>query len=306
MNPLHVVMAGGSGFLGQSLSRALTDRGCRVTVLTRSAATTCAPHVRTVCWDACSQGEWVEAIDGADAILNFAGKNVNCRLTEANRRASAVSRVAAVNALVEAIDHCRKRPDVFIQCSAVGVYGHTTRRCDEREPVGRGALATIASASETAFEEAELTGVRKVVLRLGVVLGREGGAFPVLARLARAYLGGMAGCGRQGFSWIHIQDLNRVFLEILENSNLRGTFNAVSPQPVTNADFMRALRKNLGRPWTPPVPAVFLRTAGVVLDFNSELILTGQQCVPDRLVKSGFQFDFADLEHALGDLLRPV
>ena len=248
-------------------------------------------------------GPWTDAIDGADAIVNFTGKNVNCRLTERNRRELAASRRDAVIVLADAVNLCRRRPGVFVQCSAVGVYGDTASCCDEQTKEGDGILAEVAKTCEAAFRGSDLKETRKVVLRLGVVLGRDGGALPLLARLTRCFMGGAAGSGKQYLSWIHAQDLNRIIVHTLGNPDIEGTFNAVSPMPVTNADFMRTLRRVLGRPWCPPVPGVLLRAVAFALGFNSELVLTGQRCVPYRFQQAGFHFEFGDLECALRDLL---
>jgi uncharacterized protein (TIGR01777 family) len=306
MNGQHIVLAGGSGFLGRSLIQALTGSGCRITVLTRSETMTADKDVRYVTWDACSLGCWTDVLEGADAIINLTGKNVNCRPTERNRREIVTSRRDAVTVLGRAVSLCRRRPGVFVQCSAVGVYGDTKSCCDERSPEGNGILAEIAKTCEAAFRGSDLNGIRKVVLRLGVALGRDGGALPLLARLTRCFMGGAAGDGKQYLSWIHVQDLNRIIFEALRNSHMEGTFNAVSPMPVTNADFMRTLRGILRRPWCPPAPSVLLRAAAFALGFNSELVLTGQRCVPHRLQQADFHFEFSDLECALRDLLGPA
>jgi hypothetical protein len=303
MNGQHIVLAGGSGFLGRSLMKALRGSGCRITVLTRSQPMTADRDVRFVPWDGRSAGPWTDAIDGADAIINFTGKNVNCRLTKSNRRELAASRRDAVIALAVAVNLCPRRPGVFVQCSAVGVYGDTAGCCDEQTQDGGGILAEVAKTCEAAFRDSDLKDTRKVVLRLGVVLGRDGGALPLLARLTRCFMGGAAGSGKQYLSWVHAQDLNRILVHTLDNSNIEGTFNAVSPLPVTNAEFMRTLRGILSRPWCPPVPGVLLRAASFALGFNSELILTGQRCVPRRFQEAGFHFEFSDLQCALRDLL---
>jgi hypothetical protein len=168
---------------------------------------------------------------------------------------------------------------------------------------GSGMLSDITKTCEAAFNGMAFADTRKVVLRLGVVLGREGGALPVLAGLTRCFLGGAAGNGRQAVSWIHVQDLNRMILEVIGNAKLDGVFNAVSPQPVTNAELMRTLRRVLNRPWSPPVPAWLLRVMGFVIGINAELILTGQRGLPTRLHQAGFEFEHKDLESALQDLL---
>ena len=264
---------------------------------------TAGKDVRFVPWDGRSAGAWTDAVDGADAIVDFTGKNVNCRLTGRNRRELAASRHDAVVTLAAAMSLCRRRPGVFVQCSAVGVYGDTASCCDEQAKAGDGVLAEVAKACEEALLGCDLKDTRKVVLRLGVVLGREGGALPLLARLTRCFMGGSAGSGKQYVSWIHAQDLNRIIVHALGNPDIEGTFNAVSPAAVTNAEFMRTLRRVLGKPWSPPVPDVLLRAIAFAVGFNSELVLTGQRCVPRRLQEAGFRFEFGDLEHALRDLL---
>lgn len=303
MNGQHIVLAGGSGFIGQSLSKALISQGYRITILTRSEPPAPNKDIRTVTWDGRSLGRWTESIEGADAIVNFTGKNVNCRLTHQNRHEIVISRVDAINVLSEAVTLCHIKPKVFIQCSAVGFYGDTPGDCTESTPAGRGILSEITQICEAAFRNCDFKDTRKVVLRLGVVLGRDGGALPLLTMLTKAFLGGAAGNGQQGLSWIHEQDLNRIIMETVRNSSLDGTFNAASPQPVTNALFMRTLRNVLLRPWSPPVPALLLRTTAFVVGFNSELILTGQRCLPARLQQADFHFEFPNLEHALRDLL---
>ena len=303
MSGHHIVLAGGSGFLGSALTQRLLARGDRVTVLTRSIRVAPQPGVRVVAWDGRSLGPWTKALEGADALVNLSGKNVNCRLTARNRRELLVSRLEAVQVLGEAVGRCRHKPGVFVHCSAVGFYGDTDRPCHEAAPAGTGLLADITKTCEAGFNGVSCSGTRKVMLRLGVVLGKEGGALPVLARLTRCFLGGAAGNGRQAVSWIHAQDLNRIFLEVLENAKLDGTFNAVAPHSVTHAELMRTLRRVLHRPWSPPVPGWVLRAMGFVVGINSELILTGQRGVPARLQQAGFEFDYKDLESALQNLL---
>ncbi|MEI6168865.1 MAG: TIGR01777 family oxidoreductase [bacterium] len=303
MNGKHIILAGGSGFIGSALTQRLLSGGARVTVLTRSDRIAPQAGVRYVVWDGRSRGPWTEVLEGADALVNFSGRNVNCRLTPRNKRELLTSRLEALKVLGEAVSRCRHEPGVFVHCSAVGFYGDTGRSCNEEAPAGSGMLADITKTCEAAINGMAFTDTRKVVLRLGVVFGREGGALPVLARLTRCFLGGAAGNGRQGVSWIHLQDLNRVFCEVLENAKLNGVFNAVTPQPITNAELMQTLRRVLNRPWSPPVPAWLLRTLSLVVGINPELILTGKRCLPTRLQQAGFEFEYQDLESALQNLL---
>ena len=303
MNGKHIILAGGSGFIGSALTQRLLAVGARVTVLTRSDRMTPESGVRSVVWDGRSRGPWADVLEGADALINFSGKNVNCRLTTRNKRELLTSRLEALKVLGEAVGRCSQPPGLFVHCSAVGFYGDSDRACNENAPPGSGMLADITKTCEAAFYGMAFADTRKVVLRLGVVLGREGGALPVLAGLTRCFLGGAAGNGRQAVSWIHVQDLNRMILEVIGNAKLDGVFNAVSPQSVTNAELMRTLRRVLNRPWSPPVPAWLLRVMGFVIGINAELILTGQRCLPTRLQQTGFEFEHKDLESALQGLL---
>jgi len=194
---------------------------------------------------------------------------------------------------------------VWIQCSASGIYGNAgDRLCDESLPPGPGFLAEVCRHWEGAFAALELPGVRRVVLRIGVVLGRSGGAFPPLARLARRFLGGAAGSGRQYLSWIHRDDLIRIFVTALNSPEISGTYNAWAPVAVSNAEFMRTLRTAVGRPWSPPAPEFAVRLAArYLLHTEATLILHGQRCVPARLQAAGFAFKYGQLTPALADLV---
>ena len=176
-----------------------------------------------------------------------------------------------------------------------------TRFATNRRPPGGGFLGETCQQWEKAFDESPTPGVRRVVLRLGVVLGREGGAFPPLARLARWFLGGAVGRGRQYISWLHLADAVRIYRDTIDREDFQGIYVAASPQPATNAQFMRELRAALHRPWSPPVPALAVRLGGWLAGINAELALTGQRCAPRRLMQQGFAYEFAELRRALRD-----
>jgi len=206
-------------------------------------------------WDGSTVGDWAKSLEDSLAVVNLAGKSINCRPTAANRIEVVRSRVASVQAVGEAIRRCRRPPRIVVQTSAVGIYGDAGDRvCDESTPPGGGSLSETCRQWEKAFEEIATPGVRRVVVRLGVVLGREGGAFPPLAGLARWFLGGSVGRGRQYTSWLHLADAVRIYRDTIDRDDFRGLYVAVSPQPATNAQFMRELRAALHRPWSPPVP----------------------------------------------------
>jgi hypothetical protein len=187
----------------------------------------------------------------------------------------------------------------------VGFYGDTGSLArDEDAPAGGGALGTICQQWEAAFAAAALPATRKVVLRIGLVLGRDGGALPVLSRLTRGFLGGAAGDGRQYISWIHLADLTAMFAAAVEDGKMAGAYNAVAPAAVTNAELMRELRRALHRPWSPPAPALAVRWGARLMGSEGSLALTSQRCLPRRFLAAGFPFQFADIPAALRDLCQ--
>jgi uncharacterized protein (TIGR01777 family) len=303
MNAKRIVIAGGSGFIGAALAREFVRRGFGVTVLTRSPRER-NDAVREVAWDAETVGGWATELDGAVAVINLTGKNINCPHTPENLRGITASRVNSVNAVAAAIQKCATPPRVWVQASATGFYGDTADTlCDESAPHGRDALAEICRAWEGAVAVTNVPQMRKVTLRIGFVLGRAGGALPVLARLTKLFLGGAVGSGKQYISWIHLADLVQIFVEAVTNENLAGTFNAVAPNAVTNAEFMRELRRALHRPWSPPAPEFAVKLGARLMGSEPSLALVSQRCAPKRLAAAGFQFQFPELTPALKDLV---
>lgn len=299
-----VVLAGGSGFLGQALAGRLAATGWEVVVLSRRPRPE-APF-REVAWDGCAAGSWITELDGAQAIVNLAGRSISCVHTPENRREIDESRVAAVRALAEGSKRVARPPVAWIQCSATGFYGDAgDRLCDETAPSGNDFLAGVCRRWEEEFAAVARPGLRQVVLRLGVVLDASQGALPPLARLTRWFAGGATGSGQQYLSWIHREDVMAGFVAALSDSTLTGIYNLCAPTPVTNAEFMRSLRAGLGRPWAPPAPAWAIRLlAGPIMGVDPALALHGQRCVPRRLVDAGFQFAHPDLGPALRELLE--
>jgi len=300
MNPKRIVLAGGSGFLGQALAGVLVARNYEVVVLTRSPRGR-NDGVREVAWDGENLDKWVECLDGAEAVVNLTGKNINCPHTPENLREITASRVDSVNAIAAAYSQVKTPPRVWVQAG-----DSKDRLCEEVSPNGTDALSQICRDWENAFAGADLPQTRKVTLRIGFVLGRESGALPVLARLTKWFLGGSVGSGRQYISWIHLADLVQMFIAAIERENLSGIFNAVAPNPATNAEFMRELRRALHRPWSPPAPEFAVRLGAKLMGSEPSLALTSQRCVPKRFVETGFDFQFPQLAPALADLCRNI
>jgi uncharacterized protein (TIGR01777 family) len=297
------VLAGGSGFIGSALARECLVKYGEVVVLTRS------PRKRDdgiveVEWNGTHLGEWIKVLDGAEAVVNLTGKNINCRHTEENVRALMESRVNSVRAIVAALEHVKAPPAVWVQAGAIGYYGNAKERiCDESSPNGSDTLSDICRQWESAFNSAPAPKTRKVLLRIGVVLGREGGALPVLVRLTKWFLGGSVSSGKQFISWIHLKDLMRMFNESLSRADLSGTFNAVSPNPARNREFMRELRRVLHRPWSPPAPAWAVKIGSRLMKTEPSLALDGCRAIPKRFAEKGFSFQFPELNTALKDIL---
>jgi uncharacterized protein len=306
MNKKRVVLAGGSGFIGQILVRELLRQGWEVVVLTRNLREREEGGVQEVEWNGETAGAWVGHLDGAEAVINLAGRNINCRHTPENLREILESRVQPIRAIAAGMEHVKRPPRLWLQAGAVGLYGNRHDEwCNERTATGAGRLAEVCRRWEETFFTAPAPQTRRILFRLGIVLSRDGGALPLLANYTRWFLGGAAGSGRQYISWIHQADLVRMFQLALEFDNyLAGTYNAVAPNPETNASFMRALRGALYRPWCPPVPAWLVRLSCQLTQSEPSLALEGCRCTPKRFLESGFEFKFPDLPGALKDIYR--
>lgn len=304
MDPKRIILAGGSGFLGQALAKALIARKYEVVVLTRSPRER-NDGVKEVEWSVAHIGDWIKYLEGAEAIVNLTGRNVNCPHTPENLREILESRVNAIRAISVGFAHVTHPPRTWVQAAATGYYGDTGNRlCDEQSAAGSNDLAKLCVQWESAFNKADAPNVRRVLLRIGFVLGREGGALPVLARLTKLFLGGSVGNGKQYISWIHLADLVQMFIAAIERQDLSGTFNAVAPNPVTNAEFMRGLRRALHRPWSPPAPEFAVRLGARLMGSEPSLALVSQRCTPEKIVATGFEFQFPQLAAALDDLCR--
>jgi uncharacterized protein (TIGR01777 family) len=298
----RVVIAGGSGFIGSALAAHFVLKGCDVAVLTRSANAR-PDGVREVAWNGRTPGTWAKELDGAAAVINLTGKTINSRHTEKNRREIISSRVDSVRAVASAIATSTAPAPVWVQASAVGIYGDAgDALCDETAPHGHDFMADVCEQWEAAFRAALMPETRGVVLRFGVVLGHEGGALPMLARLARAGLGGAVGSGRQYISWIHRDDMVAVVDRAI-TSRMTGPYNASNHVPETNAAFMKRLRQVVHRPWSPPAPAFAVKLGAYVLGVEPSAALHGQRCVPRRLDEEGFAFAHEDLSKSLRSLL---
>lgn len=297
-----VIIAGGSGFIGQSLAQFLDESGYDVVILSRSGT---AEHGRAVAWDGRTLGDWARELEGAAALVNLAGRNVSCRYTVKNKREMNRSRVDSTVVLGQAIRNCTDPPTAWVQASTTAILGDRGDQwLDESTLPGDGYPTETSLLWEHAFEHSPTPRVRRVVLRISFVLGAEGGALGHLRRITRLCLGGAVGDGRQYISWIHQHDLNRIILRAIEDDNVHGLYNATGLNPVTNAQFMATMRNILRRPWCPPTPAPLVRLGAWLMGTWGNLALWGRRVQPRRLIDEGFKFAFDDVEVALRDLLK--
>jgi uncharacterized protein len=309
MNKRRIVLAGGSGFLGALLAGRFVARKDEVIVLTRSPRGR-TDGVKEVCWDGKILGDWAYELEGAFAVINLAGRSVNCRYHSRNRRAIMDSRVDSTRVLGEAIAHCVSAPRVWLNSSTGTIYGHSfDQPMDEAGEIratreARDELSiAVANAWEAAFTEAHVPRTRKVTLRLAMVLGAGGNSvLPAFRNLARFGLGGKMGSGKQFASWIHEEDYFRAINWLAENETFEGVVNVAAPNPLPNAEVMRIFREVCGLPFGLRATGWMLETGAFFLRTETELIIKSRRVVPKRLEAAGFNFRFRDLEQAVREI----
>jgi uncharacterized protein (TIGR01777 family) len=310
---MRIVIPGGSGQVGTALSRALWTRGHDVVVLSRRPLAT---PWRSAIWDGETLGPWARELDGAGAVVNLAGRSVNCRYGPENRRRILESRVRSTRLVGEAIARSADPPRVWLQAGTATIYAHRYDAAnDERTGILGGAETgapdtwrfsiAVAKAWESAVAEASTPRTRKVILRSAMTLGPgRGGIFDTLLSLVRHGLGGRAGDGRQYISWIHEEDFHEAVLWLLARDAVSGAVNVASPHPLPNAQFMRVLREAWGARVGLGASPAMLEVGALLLRTETELILKSRRVVPGRLLEDGFRFRFPFWPEAADDLCR--
>jgi hypothetical protein len=308
--PGKVVIPGGTGHLGRLLVPFLQARGHEVVVLSRGGLS----EAGVVAWDGRTLGPWAAELDGADALINLAGRSVNCRYTPANLRAMLDSRVDSTRVLGEAIALAAHPPRVWLQSSTATIYAHTfdaphddltgVLGGSERDvPASWRRSIEIATAWEHTLAEASTPLTRKLALRTAMVMWPgQGGPFAMLRRLTYAGLGGRLAGGRQYISWIHGLDFARAVVWLLEHATLSGVVNLAAPAPLPQADFAQGLREACGVRFGLPATAWMLAFGAILLRTDTELVLKSRRVVPRRLIDDGFAFQFPTWSVAAGDL----
>jgi uncharacterized protein (TIGR01777 family) len=304
----RILISGGSGFIGRRLIEELLGRGDQVTVLTRDldqAKRRLPGAARAVLWDPETEGPWFQQIASADAIVHLAGETVATRWSETKKRRIERSRVEATRLIVEAIGRASQRPSVLVCASATGYYGPTPpdKELDETAEPGTGFLADVCKRWEAAARAAEQHGVRTVQVRIGLVLGEGGGALEKMIPPFRLFVGGPLGDGTQVVPWIHRDDMVGILLLALDNPDVKGPINAVSPNPVTSRELAEAIGAVLHRPSWLSVPTFALN---LLMGQAAEIVTTGQRVLPRRAVALGYTFKQPKLMPALASILAPT
>lgn len=301
----RIIVTGATGFIGRSLCFLLAEEGYEVVALTRSVKRGKAVFGSQAVpaeWDGKSARGWVDFADGALAIVNLAGENIaSGRWTPPKKQSILQSRLDAGRAVVEAVQAVPRKPRVVIQASAVGYYGSGADEVrDENSPPGKGFLTEVTKQWELSTQAVETLGVRRLVIRSGVVLGQEGGALLQLVKPFRFFTGGPLGSGKQWFSWIHLKDEVRAILFLLQ-TDVQGVFNLTAPRPIIQKDFAHLLGKAIGKPSWLPAPSFILRL--VLGEMADQMLLVSQRVTPKRLLEAGYRFLYPDAELALKDIV---
>jgi uncharacterized protein (TIGR01777 family) len=312
---MRIVIPGGSGQVGHLLARHFHAQGHTITLFSRSSISSMPAPWSVLPWDGRAPGAWVEALEGADACINLAGRSVNCRYTAANRRAMYDSRILSTRLLNQVISTLHRPPRVWLNASTATIYRHALDRpMDEATgELGGGEPGAprrwdfsirIAKDWEEAFFATPTPATRKVALRSAVIFSPDrGGPFALLSRLVRLGLGGANGSGHQFVSWIHDADFVRAIDLLLTGDSWAGVVNLAAPHPLPNREFMRALRQAWAVPVGLPAAGWMIGAAALLLRTESELVLKSRRVVPGRLLHAGFQFRFPDWPAAARDLV---
>jgi uncharacterized protein (TIGR01777 family) len=306
---MRIIITGGSGLIGQGLTREFLKVGNEVIILSRSLEKTkgTPTGVKVVRWDGNSLGDWVSNFEGADAVINLAGASIagesplKMRWTGRRKKSILESRLNAGAAVTAAIQAVKNKPEVLVQASAIGFYGPLgDEPVDENVPNGSDYLATVCRDWEDSTKGVESLGVRRVVQRTGLVFSRTGGIFSLLRLPFSLFIGGPLGSGVQVISWIHIEDMVSAIRFLVENHHTQGVYNLTAPNPVTNQEFSAAMGTAMKRPSFVPVPTFVLKLA---LGEVSTLAVDGQRVIPLRLLEAGYRFKYQHLVDALGQLV---
>jgi uncharacterized protein len=290
-----VILAGGTGFIGQYFEKQFKELGYDVKHISRQP--------QHISWN--NKAAIIDALEDGELLINLAGKSVNCRYNEANKKEIMNSRLETTKILGESVLSCKNPPQLWINSSTATIYRHAEDRpmTEANGEIGSGFSVDVATNWEKTFYSFSLPKTRQIALRIAIVLGKDGGVMTPYINLVRFGLGGIQGSGNQMFSWIHVEDLFRIVLFLNKREDLIGTFNCSAPEPVSNREFMKKMRKAMNMPIGLPSPKWLLEIGSVMIRTESELVLKSRWVLPERLEKEGYRFTFNTLDKTLQDIL---
>ncbi|HEV8512187.1 MAG TPA: TIGR01777 family oxidoreductase [Cyclobacteriaceae bacterium] len=298
-----IVIAGGTGFLGTCLINHYLKSDNQLVILTRGKTHTDG-NVKYVNWDGKTVGPWADELEGTDVVVNLNGKSVDCRYTDKNKALIYSTRLDSTDALGNAIQQCKIAPKLWINSASATIYRHSLdKEMDEYSgEIGSGFSVDVCQKWEAAFNKFEMKHTRKVLLRTGIVLGKNGGPMKPLKMLAKLGFGGKQGPGTQYFSWLHADDFVGIVDFIVANQSLSGAYNVTAPTPIPNQQFMSALRSILKVPIGIPLPKWLLELGAVIIGTETELVLKSRRVIPRKLLDVGYKFRYDGIDMALNDL----
>lgn len=290
-----IVIAGGTGFVGKFLTEKFIASGYEVIIISRQAN-----HVN---WD--NGAVIVTALENAEMLINLAGKSVDCRYNEKNKKEIFDSRINTTKSLGNALLQCKNPPALWINSSTATIYRHAQDRpmTETAGEIGSGFSVNVATNWEKTFFGFKLIHSRQIALRMAIILGKNGGVVKPIKNLVRFGLGGRQGSGQQMFSWIHIEDLYNVILFLQQQSGLSGIFNTAAPNAVTNKKLMQVFRKQMNIAVGLAIPKWLLKIGALFIKTETELVLKSRWVIPERLIQSGFNFKYTTIEQALKNVL---
>lgn len=291
-----MILAGGTGFIGKYFEKQFNDLGYEVKIISRQP--------QHISWN--DKSAIIEALEGAELLINLAGKSVNCRYNEANKKEIMNSRIATTKILGETILSCTTPPQIWMNSSTATIYRHADDRpmTEEEGEIGSGFSVDVATTWEQAFFSFNLQKTRQIALRTAIVLSKEGGAMTPYRNLVKFGLGGVQCSGNQKFSWVHIEDLFQIVLFLKDREELSGIFNCSAPEPVSNRELMKQIRTVMNVPFGLPAFKWMLKIGSIILKTETELVLKSRWVIPERLERKGYTFTFNTLDKALQDILK--
>lgn len=291
-----VILAGGTGFIGKYFETKFNELGYDVKIISRKP--------KHISWD--NKSAIIEALEGAELLINLAGKSVNCRYNEENKREIINSRTITTKILGESIMGCSTPPQLWLNSSTATIYRHADDRpmTEENGEIGSGFSVDVATTWEQTLFSFKLPQTRQIALRIAIVLGKDGGVMTPYRNLVKFGLGGVQGSGNQKFSWIHIQDLFQIVLFLQEREDLNGIFNCSAPHPVSNRVLMKQIRKTMNIPFGLPAPKWLLEIGSVIIKTETELVLKSRWVIPEILQREGYKFTFETIDQTVEEILK--